>query len=165
MPSMLLSKHAIYSMYQVVRKHFNELSVTELYDALQLREAVFQIEQACIYKDIDDKDRYSWHLLLYEGSTLVACARLLPKGISYDAYTSIGRVASHTEYRRHGYGRLLMKEAMMAMQHLFPGQPIKISAQLYLEKFYESFGFIRIPDSEPYVEDHILHIAMTHPNR
>lgn len=125
---------------------------------LQLREEVFQIEQNCIYKDIDDKDRQCWHLLLYKEDELVAYARLVPDKISYDGYVSIGRVVSKPKYRKEGYGRKVMDEAMLQMKTLFPDQSIKISAQAYLQKFYESFGFEKV--SEPYMEDDIPHIAM-----
>lgn len=143
---------------QFLLKHFNDLSVHQLYDALQLREEVFQIEQDCIYKDVDDKDKSCWHLFLYKETELVAYCRLLPEKISYDAYVSIGRVVSKAKYRRDGYGRQLMQEAMSQMQNLFPGQPIKISAQQYLQKFYESYGFV--VEGEWYMEDNIPHIAM-----
>jgi len=40
----------------------------------------------------------------------------------------------------------------------YPGRPIRISAQKYLEKFYGSFGFGTV--SEPYLEDGIPHVEM-----
>ena len=142
-----------------ILKYFDDLNADEVYDMLQLREEVFQIEQNCIYKDMDDKDRHCWHLLMYKEAELVAYARLVPGAVSYPAYCSIGRVASKTKYRKEGYGRQLMQEAMLQVKRLFPGFPVKISAQAYLQKFYESFGFIKV--SEPYMEDDIPHIAMT----
>ena len=45
-------------MQSILVKHFRDLSPFELYDILQLREEVFQLEQTCLYKDIDDKDKY-----------------------------------------------------------------------------------------------------------
>lgn len=143
---------------QFILKHFNDLSVLELYDLLQLREEVFQLEQNCLYKDIDDKDKECYHLLLYKDAELVAYCRLVPEEISYEKYVSIGRVVSKTKYRKEGLGRLLMQEAMQQMQNLFPNQAIKISAQKYLQKFYESYGFKT--EGEWYMEDDIPHIAM-----
>lgn len=145
-------------MQYFILKHFNELSLQQLYDALQLREEVFQIEQNCIYKDIDDKDKKCYHLLLYNDVELLAYARLVPEGVSYNDYVSIGRVVSKTNYRKEGYGRLLMQEAMKQMEKLFPNKAIKISAQQYLQKFYESYGFV--VEGEWYMEDDIPHIAM-----
>jgi ElaA protein len=145
-------------MLQTMLKYFDDLTLTELYDVLQLRESVFQIEQNCIYKDIDDKDRKCYHLMLYKEAELVAYCRLVPDGISYDGYASIGRVVSNSNYRKEGYGRQLMAKAMEKMMQVFPHLPIKISAQLYLQKFYESFGFTVV--GEWYMEDDIPHIAM-----
>ena len=50
-------------MQQFILKYYDDLTIPELYDILQLREEVFQIEQNCIYKDIDDKDKKCYHLL------------------------------------------------------------------------------------------------------
>lgn len=145
-------------MQHFILKYFDDLNIQELYDLLQLREAVFQIEQNCVYPDLDDKDKKCFHLLVYKDAELAAYARLVPEGISYDKYVSIGRVLSALKYRKEGFGRLLMQEAMQQMQLLFPNQVIKISAQAYLQKFYESFGFTRVSDE--YMEDNIPHIAM-----
>jgi ElaA protein len=145
-------------MQQFILKYFDDLSIHELYDLLQLREEVFQIEQNCIYKDIDDKDKKCYHLMLYNDNELVAYCRLVPEGISYDGYASIGRVVSKTKYRKKGYGRQIMNIAMEKIAQVFPYLPVKISAQLYLQKFYESYGFIA--EGEWYMEDEIPHIAM-----
>ena len=145
-------------MQQFILKYYDDLTIPELYDILQLREEVFQIEQNCIYKDIDDKDKKCYHLMLYNDNELVAYCRLVPVGISYDGYVSIGRVVSKTNYRKAGYGKQLMEKAMEKIAQVFPYLPVKISAQLYLQKFYESYGFIA--EGEWYMEDEIPHIAM-----
>lgn len=145
-------------MQQTILKYFDDLSIPELYDILQLREEVFQIEQNCIYKDVDDKDKKCYHLMLYNANELVAYCRLVPPEISYDGFASIGRVVSKTKYRKEGYGRQLMTKAMEKIALVFPHFPIKISAQLYLQKFYESYGFVVI--GEWYIEDQIQHIEM-----
>lgn len=48
----------------LVVKRFKELSIEELYKILQVRVAVFVVEQNCAYQEIDDKDRYSYHVFL-----------------------------------------------------------------------------------------------------
>lgn len=145
-------------MQNFILKYFDDLTISELYDLLQLREEVFQLEQNCLYKDIDDKDRKCYHFMLYKDAELVAYCRLVPAGVSYEGYASIGRVVSSAKYRKEGYGRLLMSKTMEKMMQVFPHLPIKISAQLYLQKFYESFGFMAV--GEWYMEDDIPHIAM-----
>jgi len=146
-----------------VLKYFNQLSSNELYELLKLREEVFQIEQNCIYADIDGKDRFCWHLQYYTKGVLIAYCRLVPEHISYQNYVSIGRVVSHKAYRKQGIGRKLMLQAMMELNTLFPNIPIKISAQQYLQNFYESLGFTAV--GEVYLEDNIPHIAMIKANK
>ena len=60
--------------------------------------------------------------------------------------------------RRTGLGHQLMQEAIDYCQAHFSDQPIKISAQQYLIKFYESHQFQT--QGEGYLEDGIPHIAM-----
>ncbi len=38
-------------------KHFNELTTTELYEILKTRAEIFVVEQNCPYQDLDDKDQ------------------------------------------------------------------------------------------------------------
>jgi ElaA protein len=121
---------------------------------------VFIVEQACNYQDIDGKDLKSFHLCGWDGDELVAYARLLPAGVSFDE-VSIGRVLSSPAYRRQGAGIGLMQNAIANCYKKFGKQPIRIGAQLYLQKFYSSFGFIK--DSDMYLEDDIEHIEMILP--
>ncbi len=140
-------------------KKFNELSLQELYDIMVLRQEVFVVEQDCPYLDADGKDPYSWHLMgVDENGKLVAYTRLLPKGISYKKYPSIGRVVTSPAVRGSGIGRELMKQSLLWMDKLFPGEDIKISAQCYLEEFYKSLGFSI--SGEEYLEDGIPHYPM-----
>lgn len=139
-------------------KHFNELSTFELYKLIQLRVAVFIIEQNCPYQDLDDKDLNCHHLMGFENETLVAVTRLVPPKISYEGYSSIGRVATHLDYRKMGYGRKIMDRSITDCERLFPGFNIKISAQSYLIPFYESFQFDKW--GSEYLEDGIPHQAM-----
>ena len=110
-----------------------------------------------MYQDTDNKDALSYHLSGWDGNTLVAYCRILPPGISYPE-ASIGRVVASPAYRNTGCGRELMKEAIIRTQAQFDCNAIKISAQLYLQKFYEKLGFIQV--SETYLEDNIPHIEM-----
>ncbi|MCH5688298.1 hypothetical protein LWM68_30980 [Niabella sp. W65] len=43
-------------MINWICKSFNELTLQELYLALQLRSEVFVVEQHCYYQDVDGKD-------------------------------------------------------------------------------------------------------------
>lgn len=138
-------------------KKFAELTPYELYDALQLRNEVFVVEQNCVFQDADDKDQPSYHLLGYQQNKLVAYTRLVPPRVAYDE-ASIGRVVTSPSVRRTGAGRLLMQQSIETAYELFGINAIRIGAQLYLKSFYESFGFVQV--GEPYLEDGIPHIHM-----
>ncbi len=144
-------------MPQYIIKHFSELTPIEVYRILQIRNEVFILEQTCYYQDIDDKDLVSYHLLVMNADELIGYARLIPKGISYEAYCSIGRVLIKKEHRMHNYGKELMQEAIAFCDGTFGGT-IKIGAQKYLEKFYNELGFATC--GSEYLEDDIPHLPM-----
>ena len=141
-----------------VFKKFDELTAAELYAIIKLRNEVFVVEQNCVYQDADDKDQLSYHLTGWDGVTLVAYTRIIPPGISY-AEASIGRVVTSPKYRKTGAGKILMQESITQVFSQFNCSKIKIGAQVYLTKFYESIGFFKSGDE--YLEDGIPHIEMT----
>ena len=138
-------------------KAFNDLSATELYDALALRINVFIVEQNCPYPETDWKDIDSLHVLGYTNGRLCAYARIVKPGISYKE-VSIGRVATKKEYRGQGLGRELMRVTMDAIRREFGNTFVRISAQSYLVPFYSSFGFEIV--GEEYLEDDMPHTEM-----
>jgi ElaA protein len=137
---------------------FADLSASELYDVLALRQLVFVVEQRCVYNDCDGKDRHALHVLgRDDAGRLVAYARLLPAGKSF-VEPAIGRVVTHPDVRRTGAGRALMLTAVTELRAAFGQGPIRIGAQRYLTRFYESLGF-RATGPE-YDEDGIPHVEM-----
>jgi ElaA protein len=133
------------------------LSLREFHDVLQLRQAVFVVEQRCAYLDVDGLDPQCWHGFGVEGEVVVAAARILPPGLVSPS-PAIGRVATSVKARGRGLGRDLMHEALATTQRLYPGQSIAISAQVYLKKFYSSLGFVA--RGADYDEDGIAHVKM-----
>ena len=138
-------------------KKFHDISALEIYEILKLRSEVFVVEQNCVFLDMDDKDQLAHHLQGRINGQLAAVVRILPPGLAYEE-PSIGRVVSSPQFRRKGVGIELMKVAIAETIRLYGQTAIKIGAQLYLKKFYESFGFIQC--SETYLEDDIPHIKM-----
>jgi ElaA protein len=151
--------HAKFAVMQIdwQLKSFEELTPYQLYAILQLRNEVFVVEQNCVFQDADDKDQNSWHFMGFHNGRLVAYTRLIPAGESYDE-ASIGRVVTSPVIRSTGAGKELMQLSVEMLYKLFGKQSIKIGAQLYLKKFYESFGFYQCGDI--YIEDGIEHIHM-----
>ena len=138
-------------------KTFEELTINELYDLLQLRSEVFVVEQDCVYQDIDGKDQKALHILGFDNDILVAYTRCFAPGI-YFPEAAIGRVVVRDSYRGKSYGHVIMKHSIQAIKEWYQTETIKLSAQTYLIAFYEAHGFQTI--GEGYLEDGIPHIGM-----
>ncbi len=138
-------------------KPFNELSNRELYEILKLRSDIFIVEQNCAYPDIDGKDYDCLHLMIKEQEELMAYVRILPKGVTFDT-ASIGRVVTAPNHRGKGLSRLAMQNAIELIKNHWKETKITIGAQVYLNDFYASLGFVNIGES--YIEDGIEHINM-----
>jgi ElaA protein len=139
-------------------KEFNNLTPHELYAILQLRTEVFVVEQNCVFQDMDGKDDYCHHIMGWNGDKLIATSRIVPPGIAYE-FPSIGRIVTSPAARGRSAGKELVNKSISALNKLYGDSTIRIGAQLYLKKFYESFGFEQSGDV--YDEDGIDHIQMT----
>jgi ElaA protein len=142
---------------QIKVKTFQELSLDELYEVLALRSEVFVVEQDCVYQDIDGKDKKALHILGYKENQLVAYTRCFDKGMYFEE-ASIGRVIVKADQRKYGYGHVILEASIKEIKNRFNTTTIKLSAQKYLTKFYESHDFKQF--GEGYLEDGIPHIAM-----
>lgn len=138
-------------------RSFEELNQQELYEILQLRAEVFVVEQKCAYLDPDGKDQLALHVLGYHRESLVAYTRVFAAG-DYMDDCSIGRVCVKATYRGQNLGVEIMKASMDAARTRFSARRIALSAQLYLQKFYEEMGFTARGGT--YLEDDIPHIKM-----
>lgn len=136
-------------------KHYSELTTDELYALLQVRSAVFVVEQDCVYQDLDDKDKNGYHLWYQDEKGIAACLRVLAPGVSFED-CSVGRVL--TTRRRMGLGTALMKEGIKVAFEKYQTEHIIIEAQVYAREFYEKLGFVKCSDE--FLEDGIPHIRM-----
>jgi ElaA protein len=140
---------------------FDDIPRADWYEVLRQRQAVFILEQTCLYPDIDGADPQCHHLMGWreiDGErTLVTYLRVVPPGLKFDEM-SLGRVLTTQAGRGTGVGRELLAKAIPLAEKLHPGWDIRIGAQAHLEKFYGSFGFQTVTD--PYDEDGIMHVDM-----
>ena len=134
-----------------------ELSAEQVYAVLAARVATFVVEQNCAYQDLDGLDIDAEHLIAWSGSEVAGYLRVLAPGTRFDD-PSIGRIITTQPFRGSGLGRELVAKGIARARERYPGQPLRISAQKYLEKFYGDFGFETV--SEPYLEDGIPHVEM-----
>lgn len=143
--------------FKSVVKKFNELTLYELYEIMQLRNEIFIVEQNCPYQDLDNKDFKATHILVYLDGKLVAYSRIFDVGIIFKE-ASIGRVITHKKVRSSGIGKLLMEKSIETIYELYGKQNIRIGAQYYAIPFYKKFNFVT--EGEVYLEDGIKHIEM-----
>jgi ElaA protein len=138
-------------------KQFSELTLDELYEILQLRTEIFVVEQDCVYNDLDGLDKLAIHQFLKKDGEIIAYSRLLKPGTRFPDY-SIGRVVVKQSVRGTGLGIKMMNEAKNFILKEWKATKIKISAQKYLQKFYEDLDFEIVTDE--YLEDGIPHFGM-----
>lgn len=138
--------------------HYRDLPADLLHDILKLRQDVFIIEQTCLYEDIDGKDPVCTHLVLSSSDgDMVGYSRIVPPGAIHNE-PSIGRIVVPVSQRGNGTGRRLVEESIRVTREQYPGEKILITAQVHLQPFYESLGFVQT--SKPYDDAGIMHIEM-----
>ena len=124
-------------------KKFKELTIDELYEILKLRSEVFVVEQNCVYQDIDDIDKRSYHLFMKEKDNETA---------------QIGRVVTAKDERRKGYASELIKKGIDISKNEMKKTQVYLEGQVYAAKLYEKLGFKIISDE--FLEDGIPHYKM-----
>ena len=139
-------------------KRFDQLTQTELYEILKLRNDIFIVEQNCPYPDIDGNDPQAYHLFTSDGDNHVCgCLRILNPGQTFEE-PAIGRLVVRADQRHSGLARRMMTHALAFMERELSQTRVKIEAQEYLLRFYSSLGFE--PCSQMFLEDGIPHVIM-----
>src|SRR5688572_27384572 len=123
-------------------RDFAALNSREMYEIARLRAAVFIVEQKCAYPDLDGLDPHCLHLTGWQGEIAVAYLRVVPPQVHPSGCPSIGRVCTAARVRRSGLGRELVQRGLTIVEERYPGMDCQIGAQSYLQKFYESYGFV-----------------------
>ncbi|MFV1990340.1 MAG: GNAT family N-acetyltransferase [Acidimicrobiales bacterium] len=133
-----------------VRK-FWDLTAAQFHEILRLRIDVFVVEQSCPYPELDgaDRDDATLHYWTEDAEGITAYLRTLkhPRG------RRIGRVVTASRRRSEGLAAALMERVLKDERGF-----MVLSAQSYLQEFYERFGFAA--EGEEYLEDEIPHIDM-----
>ena len=137
-------------------KHFNELTVDELYEILKTRQEIFIIEQDCPYTDIDDLDKDAMHVFTVEENGRVSsCLRVFMRD-EEQKVAQIGRVV--TLEHGKGLGGLILHEGVKLASEHFKARRIYLEAQEYAIGYYAKEGFEVV--SDVFLEDGIPHVKM-----
>lgn len=136
-----------------------DLAPPQLYELLQFRQAIFVVEQASPYPDLDGRDGEARHLSLRRDGMLIGYLRVIaPNERELRPLVRIGRVSVAADARGRGHARMMMREALRLADGLYPERDIEIGAQTHLEGFYRGFGFE--PCSSPYDDFGVPHIDL-----
>ena len=140
----------------IIIKKFDELSLNELYNIMQLRSQVFVVEQNCIYQDLDDIDKISYHLFIKGNNDMIkAYLRIFEK----DKDTAqIGRVVTEEKERKKGYATKLMEKGIQLIKNEMKKNKVYLEGQVYCKDLYLKLGFEIISDE--FLEDGIPHYKM-----
>ena len=139
-----------------------DLDTATLYDLLKLRVAVFVVEQACPYPELDGSDlsAQTRHFWLEERSgEVIATLRLIDEAPIEGnpggrRQFRIGRVCTRAAARGHGYATRLLQAALADVG----ADPCALNAQTYLIDMYARHGFV--VDGDEFCEDGIPHVPM-----
>ena len=140
----------------IIIKKFDELTLNELYKIMQLRSQVFVVEQNCIYQDLDDIDKISYHLFIKGNNDMIkAYLRIFEK----DKETAqIGRVVTEEKERKKGYATKLMEKGIQLIKNEMKKDKVYLEGQVYCKDLYLKLGFEIISDE--FLEDGIPHYKM-----
>lgn len=136
--------------------HYSSLSRDQLFNLVHLRIQVFVVEQNCPYQELDNFDRDSFHIFGTINDDLICVGRIIP--FNHLNKVSIGRIAVHKNHRKNKFAFKMMCEINKFISDKFSTFDVELSAQTYLQDFYQSFGFSI--EGEEYLEDGIPHILM-----
>ena len=134
----------------------DSISATDLYAALQLRSAVFVVEQDCAYLDPDgrDLDPSTEHLWIAAADGAIAAyARVLHEP---DRTVRIGRVVTAPDRRGERLASQLLAAALDGVRGT-----VVLSAQSHHTSLYERHGFEA--DGPEFLDDGIRHTPMRRP--
>ena len=142
---------------EIIIKKFKELTIEELYEILKLRSIVFVVEQNCVYQDIDDIDKDSYHIFMKEKNSpeVKVYIRVFEKD---NDTAQIGRVVTAMDSRRKGHASNLIKKGIEIAKNEMKKNKIYLEGQVYASKLYEKLGFKIISDE--FLEDGIPHYKM-----
>ena len=139
-------------------KHFSELTALEFHNMLQLRVAVFVIEQDCPYPEVDGIDIECHHLIATDIETeeIIGTARIIPPKLVFEE-ASIGRIVISPTYRRQKLGSTLVSNCLQFIYNQFNHQTksVRIAALKYLEHFYKEYQFKSIREYREYDYDYV----------
>lgn len=133
-----------------------DLALEQLHSILDLRVAVFVVEQECPYQEIDGRDLEpeTQHVWIEDDRGIAAYIRILSDRANGETARRIGRVVTRSDRR----GEQLSSQLIRASLERLGAVDTRLEAQSHLINYYRGFGYE--PDGPEFIEDGIPHIPM-----
>ncbi len=141
-------------MIKVTNKPFDALTLVELHNIFQLRNACFVVEQNAIYQELDGHDLTAIHCCYLDDDKLCGYLRFMPLD---NNHIKLSRLCVSQAQRNQQIGTKLIKHAL-ELSKLYGCHTVQLTAQKYLTSYYQSFGFKTC--STTYLINQIEHIDM-----
>lgn len=113
-------------------------------DAKYIRQTVFINEQGFEH-ELDELDAVATHIVIYKGESPIGTCRILMTD-DKEKYL-LGRFAILKEYRKQGYGALMLREAEEVVKSK-GGTLLSLHAQCHVTQFYEKCGYVSFGEIE-----------------
>lgn len=129
------------------------VSISELMEAVAIRNSVFVLEQGISPKlDFDDKEMQSKHVLVFFGNKPVGTGRLY---VNPEKEGHLSRIAVIKNFRGKGIGKLIINklESLAINSNV---RRVYLHPHSYLKFFYETLGYSEVPKSKFKVGKHQL---------
>lgn len=135
-------------------KQGDELTAQDVYDIWRIRDAVFAVEQQVQDEDPDGRDLLATasHLWVEDADGPTSYLRVY---VDDAGARRIGRVCTRRDQRGKGLSGQLMAE----VHRRWGDETLLLSAQAYLEAWYEAMGYVR--SGENFDDAGIDHVPMT----
>lgn len=146
-------------MSEVRCRRGDELTPAELHALLQLRVAIFVVEQNCPYQEIDgrDLDPSTEHVWIEDDAGVAATIRVLADPDNGPSAVKIGRVVTRVDRRGEQLSAQLIRHTLARLGAV----ESRLEAQSHLVDYYAGFGYR--PNGPEYLEDGIPHTPMLRP--
>jgi len=132
------------------------LTLEQLHAILELRVAVFVVEQECAYQEVDGQDLEpeTEHVWIEDDVGIAAYIRILGDAEHGPAARKIGRVVTRPDRRGEQLAAALIRSSLDRLA----GLDTRLEAQTHLVGYYGTFGYESC--GPEYIEDGIPHTPM-----
>ena len=133
-----------------------DLGLDQLHAILELRVAVFVVEQECPYQEIDGRDLEpeTRHVWIEDDSGVAAYIRILSDPANGEAARRIGRVVTRPDRRGEKLSSQLIRNSLEQLGAI----DTRLEAQSHLTGYYGNFGYKA--EGPEFIEDGIPHVPM-----